>query len=295
MSMLRLQKFIADCGITSRRKAEELIQEGKVKVNGKLIREMGVKVDPANDVVMIDDKVIGMEDVTPTYIVLNKPRGVVSTVIDPEGRKTVVDFLPRVHQRIFPVGRLDYNSEGLLILTNDGDLAQKIAHPSYEVEKVYEVKVFGAVNHEILKELRRERNWPEGKVRPVSVRVIGQLPKKTWLEFRLKDGKNREIRRICEETGIAIDKLRRVAIGNLEIANLKPGECAFTSRKEIEKLVGIGNRSENKYRSEKRTIDVRVKGVQPCRLANDDYYRRYRGENFKRTIQSTSRNTSYQK
>lgn len=295
MSLVRLQKYIADCGITSRRKAEELILEGKVKVNNKLITQMGVKVDPSEDVVHVDDVVIGNSKVEPVYIIFNKPRGVVSTVIDPEGRKTVMDFLPRIHQRVYPVGRLDYNSEGLLILTNDGDIAHKIAHPSFEVEKVYEVKVFGAINQALLKELRRERHWPEGKVQPSSVRVIGQLPKKTWLEFRLKDGKNREIRRICEESGIAIDKLRRVAIENLTIGGLKPGEFHFTNRKEIEKLLGFGANTKVAFRSDKRTIDVRVKGVQPCRLANDDYYRRYRGDNFKKTITSNRSQSSYQR
>lgn len=281
---VRLQKYIADCGITSRRKAEEFIKEGKVKVNGILVTEMGVKVSPGEDAVSVDDKVIGDSNVVPTYIIFNKPRGVVSTVIDPEGRKTVLDFLPRIHQRIYPVGRLDYNSEGLLILTNDGQLAHQIMHPSFEVTKVYEVKVFGAVDSKILKELKAERRIEDGIVRPESVRVIGQLPSKTWLEFRLKEGKNREIRKICEAVGIAIDKLRRVSIENLQLGDLKPGDWVFTNKKEIERLLGLNGFPKNTFRSQKRTIDVRVKGVQPCRLANDSYYKKYIGDNLKKMI-----------
>ena len=154
MSEVRLQKYIADCGITSRRKAEELIVQGRVEVNGELITELGTKVNAGRDAVVVDGNPIDINRVEKMYLLLNKPRGYVTTLNDPEGRKTVMDLVREISERIYPVGRLDYLSEGLLLLTNDGELANKIMHPSHEVVKVYEVKVFGAVNETILKKLR---------------------------------------------------------------------------------------------------------------------------------------------
>ena len=153
-NVLRLQKYIADCGFTSRRKAEELIKQGKVKVNGVISSELGVKVDPVNDVIAIDGQVLDRESVQKHYILMNKPRGVMTTLSDPEGRATIMDYVKEISERIYPVGRLDYLSEGLLLLTNDGETANMIMHPSYNITKVYEVKVFGAVNDAILKKLR---------------------------------------------------------------------------------------------------------------------------------------------
>ena len=152
---LRLQKYIADCGITSRRKAEQLIIEGLVKVNGKLITELGVKVDPTIDVVAVEGQVVDKKSVSPIYLVMNKPRCVMTTLNDPEGRKTIMDFVREIGERIYPVGRLDYLSEGLLILTNDGDFAQRVIHPSEGIEKIYEVKVFGHVSVDILRKMMR--------------------------------------------------------------------------------------------------------------------------------------------
>lgn len=285
MSLVRIQKYIADCGIASRRKAEQMILEGRVLLNNKKVTEMGVKVNPEEDVVSVDGHIITDSGVDKLYILFNKPRAVVSTVSDPEGRKTVMDFLPRIHQRIYPVGRLDYNSEGLIILTNDGEIAHKVMHPSFNVTKVYEVKVFGAIDQSLLDELKKPRQFEEGPVRPKSVRVIEQLPRKTWLEFRLTEGRNREIRRICEEVGIAIDKLRRVAIEGLTVQGLRPGDCRFLTKKEIDKMLGF-NGVKASFVSKKRTIDLKQRGVQATRLANDKYYIQYRQDHFKKTMET---------
>lgn len=282
-NQIRLQKYIADCGITSRRKAEVLIEEGRIKVNGRLITELGTKVDPELDVVQFDGVTLSKERIEPVYLVFNKPRGVMTTVHDPEGRKTVMDFLPRLHQRVYPVGRLDYHSEGLLILTNDGEMAHKIMHPSFEVTKVYEVKVFGAVTPDLLKELKKARQFAEGPVKPKSVRIIQQLPTKTWLEFRLNEGRNREIRRICEEVGLTIDKLRRVAIEGLSINGIAPGKFDFISKKELQKLLGMSEPAPD-YVSPKRTIHLSQKGAQATRKADDGYFLQYRGENYLKTM-----------
>src|SRR5690606_30516075 len=165
---IRLQKVIADCGVTSRRKAEGYILDGRVAVNGQIVTELGTKVNPGKDVIEVDGVALEMEAVEKLYIVMNKPRTYLTTVSDPEGRPTVLDLLYGVKQRIFPVGRLDYLSEGLLILTNDGDLANMIMHPKFEVEKVYEVKVFGYVNEALLQKIRKGVMTEEGLLKPKS-------------------------------------------------------------------------------------------------------------------------------
>tara|TARA_Y100000780_G_scaffold232579_1_gene267211 strand:- start:13208 stop:14137 length:930 start_codon:yes stop_codon:yes gene_type:complete len=258
---IRLQKYIADCGVTSRRKAEDLIVQGRVKVNDKVVKELGTKVSVEGDVVMVDGEIIDLLSVDHIYIALNKPRSYMTTLSDPEGRKTVMDLIP-IKQRVFPVGRLDYLSEGLLLMTNDGDMANMIMHPKFEVTKVYEVKVFGRVNEMLLNKLKAGIVSHDGILKPKSVRVLEQLPQKTWLEFRLNEGKNREIRRICEAAGVTIDKLRRVAIGNLSIDGLQPGRWEYITKAELLKKIGInkdGTKRANAevYVSQKRSVDVK--------------------------------------
>ncbi|MCB9094265.1 MAG: rRNA pseudouridine synthase [Halobacteriovoraceae bacterium] len=256
---IRLQKYIADCGITSRRKAEELITRGLVKVNEKVVTQLGTKVIPGSDLVQVEDKVIDRDGLQRVYLVMNKPRGVVSTVFDPEGRKTVLDLCKGIKSRIYPVGRLDYLSEGLLLMTNDGELTQKLIHPKYEITKVYEVKVFGVVTEGLLRRLRTGVKDKGDLLVPESVRIIGQLPAKTWLEFRLKEGKNREIRRICEACGLTIDKLRRVAIGGLALDGIKPGDFNIVSRNELLRAIGLNSNGEkvkdHNYISTKKSIN----------------------------------------
>lgn len=287
-ALLRLQKYIADCGITSRRKAELLITQGRVKLNGKIITQLGAKLNPAEDVIAVDGKIIYRESIHKLYILFHKPRSVVTTLHDPEGRKTVIDFFPMIKQRIYPIGRLDYYSEGLLLLTNDGEIAHKVMHPSSQITKIYEVKVFGAVTAKILQDLKKQHSFPEGPVRPKSVRIIQQLPHKTWLEFRLNEGRNREIRRICETVGLTIDKLKRVAMEALTIQGIAPGEFRFLTKKELESYLGFSQKKSQRFISQKRTIDVRTKGHQQTRLADDPYYFQYRKENYQKTLSQHS-------
>lgn len=279
--------------MTSRRKAESLILEGRVSVNGDIVTELGTKVNPATDAVQVDGNALELAAVDKVYIVMNKPRAYMTTVSDPEGRPTVMELLFGVKQRVFPVGRLDYLSEGLLILTNDGDLANMIMHPRYEVEKVYEVKVFGHVNEAILARIRRGVMTEDGLLKPKSIRVIEQLPNKTWLEFRLNEGKNREIRKICDAVELTVDKLRRVAIEGLNIQSLPVGQYMFTSRKELLKALGLNEHGEKVQKrtfiSAKKTLNVgKVAKIvaKTARPADDRKFQAFRRENYYETVKS---------
>ncbi|MBT4791338.1 MAG: rRNA pseudouridine synthase [Halobacteriovoraceae bacterium] len=281
---------MADCGVTSRRKAEELIAEGKVVVNGKKVKEQGVKVDPQEDVVEVSGKTIDILTVDHIYLVMNKPRSYISTVSDPEGRKTVMDLIP-IKTRVYPIGRLDYLSEGLLLFTNDGDFANKVMHPKFQITKTYEVKVFGKVNDTLLRKLRTGVEEGGDFLKPMSVRVIQQLPNKTWLEFRLTEGKNREIRRICEGCGITIDKLKRVAIGNLSISGLQPGRWNYVTKSDLFKQIGItkdgSKRSDyEEYVSLKKSLDVKrsSKRQKDATPADSKEFNRYRKDEYYETL-----------
>ncbi|MEX0799493.1 MAG: pseudouridine synthase, partial [Bacteriovoracaceae bacterium] len=287
-----ISQYIADAGVTSRRKAEQLIVQGRVKVNDRVAVELGTKVDPQEDVVMVDGEVVDVLSVDHVYLVLNKPRSYVTTVSDPEGRKTVMDLIP-IKQRVYPVGRLDYLSEGLLLLTNDGDMANKIMHPKFEVSKVYEVKVFGRINEALLSKLKAGVTSHDGILKPKSVRVIEQLPQKTWLEFRLAEGKNREIRRICEACGVTIDKLRRVAIGNLSINGVAPGTWEYITKNELMKKVGLNKDGSKKhgqqaYVSPKKSVDVKKgsKKQKNATMADSKDFSKFRKEVYFETLEN---------
>lgn len=285
MKEFRLQKYIADCGITSRRKAEELIAQGRVKVNGATIRELGTKVSPSIDAVEVDGKIADLNSINKVYIVMNKPRSCVTTLNDPEGRTTVLDLCKEISERIYPVGRLDYLSEGLLIMTNDGEVANMIMHPSYDITKVYEVKVFGAITESLLKKLRGGAQLEDGFVKPQSVRVIKQLPTKTWLEFRLGEGKNREIRKMCEACGLTVDKLKRVAIEGLAVEGIAPGKFRYINKKKLLDSIGLnadGTKTgkEREYFSDKRSINIKKKGSQPATAADDKAFAKFRKETY---------------
>ncbi len=291
--LIRLHKVMADCGVTSRRKCEGYILDGRVMVNGKTVTELGTKVNPYKDVIQVDGNTLELAAVDKVYLVMNKPRAYMTTLSDPEGRPTVMELIYGVKQRIFPVGRLDYLSEGLLILTNDGDLANMIMHPKYEVEKVYEVKVFGHVNEGILAKIKRGVMTEDGLLKPKSVRVIEQLPNKTWLEFRLNEGKNREIRKICEAIDLTVDKLRRVAIEGLNIQSLPVGHYMFTTRKELLKALGMNEHgvkvTERRFVSAKKSLNVAkvskiVAGT--AKPADDKKFQVFRKENYYETVAS---------
>ncbi len=289
--MIRLQKFIADCGHTSRRKAEALITENKVKVNGKIANVLGTKVDPEKDVVEAEGKILDLNFVEQVYAVLHKPRGYMTTLSDPEGRPTVIDFFKDLNERIYPVGRLDYLSEGLLIMTNDGQVANTIIHPRYEVVKTYEVKVFGLVNADLLRKLRKGVLLEDGFVKPLSVRVIKQLPAKTWIEFRLGEGKNREIRRICEQLGLTVDKLKRVAIGNLSIENIAPGRVVYFNKHDLLKQIGIEEDGTKRkdvqvFVSKKASVKSKRLDRKEGTLADNEAFKIFRKETYFDTAKS---------
>lgn len=291
--LIRLHKVIADCGVTSRRKAEGYILDGRVTVNGNTVTELGTKVNPHTDVIQVDGNTIELSSVDKVYLVMNKPRAYMTTLSDPEGRPTVMDLIYGVKQRIYPVGRLDYLSEGLLILTNDGDLSNMIMHPKYEVEKVYEVKVFGHVNEGILARIRRGVMTEDGLMKPKSVRVIEQLPNKTWLEFRLNEGKNREIRKICDAVELTVDKLRRVAIEGLNIQTLGVGKYMYTTRKELLKALGMNEHgvktAQRSFVSIKKTLNpAKMEKVvaKTTRAADDKRFQAFRKENYYQTVAS---------
>ena len=285
-NLVRLQKYIADCGVTSRRKAEELIVQGRVSINGELVSELGTKVNTREDTVMVDGALVDPGSVEKIYMLMHKPRGYVTTVFDPEERDTVMDLCREVSERIYPVGRLDYLSEGLLLLTNDGEMANRIMHPSHEMMKVYEVKIFGSVTEAILAKLRAGVNDPEvGMLKPHSVRIVKQLPTKTWLEFRLCDGKNREIRRLCDAVGITIDKLKRIAIQGLTIDGIAPGKFRYLTKRYLLEALGIDENGERlreapRYVSPKKTIWVERKGAQPGTASNDRTFAKFKKETY---------------
>ncbi|MGI6084491.1 MAG: pseudouridine synthase [Acetivibrionales bacterium] len=232
---IRLQKYIAQCGVASRRHAEELIRAGRVKVNGEIISEMGFRVSD-KDRIEVDGKLIKKEKEL-IYIMLNKPAGYVSTVSDPEGRKTVLDLIDGVKERIYPVGRLDYDTTGLLILTNDGDFAFRNTHPSQETRKTYIAKVLGTPSEKELQALR-DGIMLDGKLTsPAQVEVMEIKQKSMVLRIIIHEGRNRQVKRMCEAVGHPVLRLKRTAIGRLTLGDLKPGEWRYLSDKEA-RLVG---------------------------------------------------------
>ena len=241
---VRLQKVLAQAGIGSRRACEILIGDGRVEVNSEVVTEQGRRVDPERDVIRVD----GARIPPPRrhlYLALNKPRGVVVTMDDPEGRRTVADLLAtggsRVvrNERLFHVGRLDADSEGLLILTNDGELANKLAHPSYGVPKTYLAEVTGLVSAETLRKLRRGVTLEDGPVRPASVKITSSAADRTLIKITLQEGRNRVVRRTMEAVGHPVRRLSRIGIGPVRLGNLKVGEYRELTRAELGGLLDL--------------------------------------------------------
>jgi pseudouridine synthase len=233
---VRLQKFMAAAGVASRRESERLIQAGRVSVNGRVVTALGTKVDPAADRVSLDGAAVGRLE-RRVYFLLHKPRGCLSTVSDPAGRPTVLDCLRGVKERVFPVGRLDWASEGLIILTNDGDLALRLTHPRNHVPRVYRVKVKGLVGRQTLEAVRRGLFLDGRRTLPAPVaRVSSQS--NSWLEVVLYEGRRNQLRRVFERLGHPVLKLRRTAIGPISDRELLPGEFRPLTPAEIARLKG---------------------------------------------------------
>ena len=235
MEPIRLQKFLADAGLMSRRAAEEEIKLGNVSVNGH-VAELGAKINPARDVVAYKNKRVRYEKQDYIYIMMNKPRGYLSSTSDDRGRKCVTDLLSGVDARVYPVGRLDLISEGMLLLTNDGELKNKLTHPSYSLPKLYRVKVSGEVSEEQYKTLTSPLLRDGYEIRPVEV-TVGECDEAgTVLKMTLVEGRNRQIRKMCEAAGLVVKRLSRISIGNLKLNNLPVGKWRYLEKEEVDYL-----------------------------------------------------------
>lgn len=234
--LVRLQKLLAMAGVASRRKCEELMLAGEVEVDGEVITRLGTKVDPATAVIRVSGK--RLPPVSPNvYLVLNKPRGVVSTMSDPEGRKTLSDFVADRPERLFHVGRLDTDTDGLILLTNDGDFAQRLAHPSYEVEKTYVAEVAGSVDKNTVKTLLAGVTLEDGPVEVRRARVISSTAERGIVELVIHEGRNRIVRRLLAEIGHPVQRLTRTAIGPVRIGTLRHGTLRELSLDEVGSLL----------------------------------------------------------
>jgi 23S rRNA pseudouridine2605 synthase len=243
--MERLQKVMAQAGIASRRKSEELIKDGRVKVNGKVVTELGLKVS-SSDKVEVNG--IQIEKEEPVYFLLYKPRGVISSVNDEKGRKVVTDFFQHFKERIFPVGRLDYDTSGLLVLTNDGEFANLLMHPKNEIDKVYVAKVKGIPSKENLRKLEKGIRLEDGKTAPARVKLLSADNKKqsAIVEITIHEGRNRQVRRMFEAIGHDVLKLKRERYGLLTLNGLKTGDARELTPHEVKQLRGLGIESTKK-------------------------------------------------
>lgn len=233
----RLQKLISQAGITSRRAAEEMILAGRVSVNGVVVTELGSKADPARDSITVDGKPVRPVS-SHLYILLNKPAGYMTTLDDPEGRPLVTSLLTDINERVYPVGRLDYNTEGLLLLTNDGDWANKLMHPRHEIDKEYHVRVRGKAHRSQLDQLTAGVMLDGRQTAPATVRLIKDGEQNDWLSITIHEGRNRQIRRMCEAVSLSVVRLKRVRYGTLELGTVKSGQYRLLGEAEVAELIG---------------------------------------------------------
>jgi pseudouridine synthase len=231
----RLQKFLADAGVCSRRAAERMIIAGRVRVNGEIVTRMGVTIDPGTDAVKVDGKRIHPRTAPHVYLILNKPRGVVTTLSDPEGRPTVADLIPKGMPRLFPAGRLDFNSEGLLLLTDDGDLARNLTHPSRKISKVYQVKLKGRPSAEAVRKLEQGIFLEGRRTAPAEIRFLKPGPN-PWYEIRVTEGRKHLVRKLFEAVRHPVLKLKRTRFGPLVLRDLPAGQTRPLLASEIEEL-----------------------------------------------------------
>jgi pseudouridine synthase len=234
----RLHKIIARSGIASRRKAEILIQEGRVKVNGAVVNELGTQVDPHRVVIDIDDMPITPAE-NKVYVLLNKPHGYITSTRDPEGRPTVLQLINNIQERIFPVGRLDYDTEGLLLMTNDGQFAQILQHPRHEVDRTYLVKIKGLPSPAKLEKLQQGIYIEGMKTNKARIRIVRRSQKNMWLELILREGRNRQIKKMFEAIGHSALRIIRTKFGPIHLDDLPTGSYRFLKKKEIDAIMKI--------------------------------------------------------
>jgi 23S rRNA pseudouridine2605 synthase len=262
MTQVRLQKFLAECGTGSRRKMEQFIKEGRVRVNGQVVTELGRKIDPSVDQVEVNRRPV--RAAPKGIILLNKPRGVVSTLHDPEGRRTVSEFLTKHYASYFPVGRLDFDSTGLMILTNDGEMAEKLMHPRFGFERTYEARVEGSVPQPLLDKLESGIRLSDGFVQ-AQASIIRSDENSTWIEVRIKEGRNRIVRRLFEKLGHSVMKLKRTIYGPFKLGRLQVGQVrVLTAREFLEvrrKVMSFkGDESSAVEKSDRKKASYRPEG-----------------------------------
>ena len=241
---IRLQKIIAEAGITSRRKAEELIQEGKVSIDGRTVTKLGTLADSEKNKIRVNGKLItgGKEKI---YILLYKPQNYITSLDDPQDRPKVIDLLKKIHVRVFPVGRLDFDAEGLLLLTNDGALAQRLLHPSFAVPRTYLVKVKGVPNIMTIKNLRTGIHLADGITLPARVTLTDKTAKNSWIRVTVTEGRNKLIKRMFSAVGHPVLKLKRIIFGPFSLGNLRPGEYIVLPSSEVRKFFNeVQNRKQ---------------------------------------------------
>jgi 23S rRNA pseudouridine2605 synthase len=263
----RLQKLISAAGITSRRAAEDMILNGRVTVNGTVVTELGTKADPVADRITVDNIPLVITT-KKLYILLYKPVGYMTTLDDPEGRPLVTDLLKEVGERVYPVGRLDYNTEGLLLLTNDGDWANRLMHPRNEVEKEYHVRVRGKVHKSQLALLAGGVEIDGGKTAPAKVRMIKEGEQNDWFSISIHEGRNRQVRRMCEVVSLSVVRLRRVRYGMLSMGDLKPGQFRYLSEAEVNEL---RNPTQAQAAATKKPLEKKIIAKSPAIKEHTEY------------------------
>ncbi|GAA0090931.1 pseudouridine synthase [Paraclostridium bifermentans] len=234
---MRINKYIASCGIASRRKAEELIIENRVKVNGKIVNELSFQINEAEDKVEVDGKVIGLEEEL-VYIMLNKPEGYVTTVKDQFDRKSVIDLVKGVGARVYPIGRLDYETSGLLLLTNDGDLTYKLTHPKHEVDKTYVATVKGIPNESEINNFEKGLYIEDYKTAPAKIKIVKKNIEKNYAvcEIKIHEGRNRQVRKMCRAINHPVMNLRRKAMGKIVLKDVEIGQYRYLTNDEVNYL-----------------------------------------------------------
>ncbi len=236
----RLQKIIAGAGVVSRRAAEKLISEGRVSVNRRVVRRLGVKADAQKDEIRVDGKLISTE-VSKKYLMLNKPGGYITSLKDPQGRPVVTDLIHDMSERVFPVGRLDYDSEGLLLMTNDGSFAQRLQHPKFAIPKTYMAKVKGNITRGKVRVIKNGIELDDGKFVPSDI-VLEKINRKScWIKLTIFEGRNRIIRRVFESIGHPVVRLKRIAISDIHLDDLEVGEYRYLRKREVERLLSLSS------------------------------------------------------
>lgn len=243
-SLLRLQRVLAQAGLASRRKAEDLIREGRVRVDGRVVTELGLKIDPSTQRIAVDGRPLPSHE-SKAYYLFYKPKGVLSTLHDPQGRPTLKDFLTQagIRKRVFPVGRLDWDAEGLMLLTNDGELAQTLQHPKFQIPKTYRVKVQGIPTEEALRSLGEGIQLPSGKWHRADWEMLKSGEDRSWLLLTIREGEKHQVKNMLAAIGYPVMTIKRIAMGSLSLGRLNPGEIRPLTPTEIQNLpIPLGNR-----------------------------------------------------